>query len=62
MKINVLRDYRVLDHHTTQAGNDCAMPEANGVLGDEEVVLFDDLAARRDQPLVEVFPDWRVQA
>lgn len=59
MKINVVRDHCVLTHREISAWDDWrAAPPARRVVGDEELVLLDHLAASPDQPPVEVAPDW----
>ena len=59
IKINVLRDHYVLNGRETSAwdGWRAASP-SNRIIGEHEVTLLNDLAARPEQELVEVAPDW----
>ena len=59
IKINVIRDHYVLNGHETSAWDGWrAASVSNRVTGEHEVALLDDLAARPEQRLVEVAPDW----
>jgi hypothetical protein len=59
IKINVLRDHYVLNGHTTSAWDGWrAASLSKRVIGEHEVALLDDLAARPEQRLVEVLSDW----
>jgi hypothetical protein len=59
IKINVLRDHYVLNGHETSAWDGWrATPLSNRVIDEDEVALLDDLAARPEQPLVQIMPDW----
>jgi hypothetical protein len=57
IKINVIRDHYVLNGHETSVW-DGWRACSNRVVGKQEVVLLDVLAARPEQQLVEVVPDW----
>jgi Transglutaminase-like superfamily len=59
MKVNVLRDHYVLNGRETSAWDGWrAASSSNRVIGEHEVALLDDLAARPEQQLVEAAPDW----
>lgn len=59
IKINVVRDHYVLTRRETSAWDGWrAAPEARRVVSDEDTVLLDDLAARPEQRLVDIAPDW----
>jgi hypothetical protein len=59
IKINVVCDHYVLNGHETSVwdGWRAASPP-NRLIGDHGIALLDDLAARLEQPLVEIVPDW----
>ena len=59
MKVNVVRDHYVVNGRETSAWDGWrAAAAAKRAVGEHEVALLDDLAARPEQPLVEVVPDW----
>jgi hypothetical protein len=59
IKVNVLRDHFVLNGRETSAWDDWQFaPPSKRVDGEHEVALLDDLAARPEQQVVEVVPDW----
>jgi hypothetical protein len=59
IKINVLLDHYVLNGHETSAWDGWrATPSSKRVIDKGEVALLDDLAARPEQPLVQIMPDW----
>lgn len=59
IKINVIRDHYVLNGHETSAWDGWrAASFSSRVIGEHEVALIDDLAARPEQQFVEVAPDW----
>jgi hypothetical protein len=59
IKVNVLRDHYVLNGQETSAWDGWqAAPPSERVVGEHEVALLDDLAARPEQRVVEVVPDW----
>lgn len=59
VKVNVLRDHYVLNGHETSAWDNWrAAAPSKRVIGELDLEMLDDLAARPEQPLVEVVPDW----
>jgi hypothetical protein len=59
VKVNVLRDHYVLnDRETLNWDRWREAPLAKRSIHDSELKLLDDLAARPEQQLVEVAPDW----
>jgi len=59
IKINVIRDHYVLNGRETSEWDGWrAAPLPAHVLGEHEIALLDDLAARPEQQLVEIAPDW----
>ena len=59
IKVNVVRDHYVLTQRETSVWDGWrAAPEASRVVGEQELLLLDRLAASPDQPPVEVAPDW----
>lgn len=59
IKINVIRDHYVLNGCETSVWDGWrAAPSSNRVIGEHEVASLDDLAARPEQPLVELAPGW----
>jgi len=59
IKVNVIRDHYVVNARETSAWDDWrGAPKSKRVVGEHEVALLDDLAARPDQPLIELHPDW----
>jgi hypothetical protein len=59
IKVNVFRDHYVLNGRETSLWDGWrAAPLPNRVVGEQEVALLDDLAARPEQQLVEIAPDW----
>jgi hypothetical protein len=59
LKVNVIRDHYALNGRETSAWDDwrTAAPSKR-VVDEHEVALLDDLAARPEQQVVEVLPDW----
>jgi hypothetical protein len=59
IKVNVLRDHYALNAHETSVWDAWrAASLSKRVISEHEVALLDDLAARPEQQLVEVLPDW----
>jgi hypothetical protein len=59
IKINVLRDHYVLNGRETSVWDGWrSAPLSKRTIGERELVLLDDLAARPEQPLVQLAPDW----
>ncbi|HYY28865.1 MAG TPA: hypothetical protein VE860_13000, partial [Chthoniobacterales bacterium] len=58
IKINVIRDHHVLNGHETSAWDGWRAALSDPAIGEHEVALLNDLAARPEQQLVEVAPDW----
>jgi len=59
VKVNVLRDHFVLNGREASGWDRWrAAPGPKRRVPDREMALLDDLAARPDQPLVEIAPDW----
>ena len=59
LRVNVLRDHFALNDVETSAWDDWrAAPEAKRVVGDEEKILLDRLAARPEAELTELRPEW----
>jgi hypothetical protein len=60
IKINVIRDHYVLNGHETSLWDGWrAASVSNRMVGEHEVALLDDLAARPEQQLVEIAPGWQ---
>jgi transglutaminase-like putative cysteine protease len=58
IKVDVLRDHYVLNGPETSTSGWRAAPPSKRMVGEHEVALLDDLAARPEQQVVEVVPDW----
>lgn len=59
VKVNVLRDHLVLNGRETSGWDRWReAPQPKRRVLDRELDLLDELAARPDQPLVEIAPDW----
>ena len=59
VKVNVMRDHYVLNNQEISAWDTWrAAAPADRVVGDEELAVLDDIAARPEQPLIEIAPDW----
>ncbi|HWB48208.1 MAG TPA: transglutaminase domain-containing protein [Stellaceae bacterium] len=60
VKINVVRDHYAVNNRETSAWDSWrAAPSSRRVVSERETVLLDDLAARPDQELIDITPDWR---
>lgn len=60
MKVDVVRDHFAINNRETSAWDSWrAAPELRRVVSDRDWVLLDDLAARPEQPILSVDPDWR---
>jgi Transglutaminase-like superfamily len=59
VKVNLIRDHYVLNGRETSAWDGWrATPPSKRLVREEDAALLDDLAARPEQPIVEVVPDW----
>lgn len=59
VKINVVRDHHVLNGRETSAWDGWRdAPLSKRIFGGHEAALLDDVAARPEQPLVDLAPDW----
>ncbi|MBR0668992.1 transglutaminase [Roseomonas hellenica] len=59
VKVNVLRDHYVLNGRETSPWDRWReAPELKRLVPDQALALLDDLAARPEQPLIEIPPDW----
>lgn len=61
VKVNVIRDHYVQNGQETSPWDGWrATPSSNRVIGEHEVAVLDDLAARPEQALVQIVPDWPI--
>jgi hypothetical protein len=59
VKVNVFRDHFVLNDRVTSAWDSWRdAPPSKRLVGSDEHALLDDVAARPEQVLVEIVPDW----
>lgn len=59
VRVNLIRDHYVLNGREASAWDGWrAAPPSRRMVGEHETELLDDLAARPEQDLVEVIPDW----
>lgn len=59
VKINLIRDHHVLNGRETSAWDGWrTAPSSRRRIREEEIALLNGLAARPDQPLIDLAPDW----
>lgn len=58
IKVNVLRDHYAVNGHETSAWDGWRAAALPKRVVDQHIALLDDLAARPEQQLVEMVPDW----
>jgi Transglutaminase-like superfamily len=59
VKVNVLRDHYAVNNRETSVWDSWrAAPKSKQIVGEQDRALLDKLAARLEQPMVDVEPDW----